>query len=147
MSGPCAKLRVVTTIVTPDGRRFVGANDCEAPQANCPRVGLPTGVGYHLCCEVCRQNAHAEVVAIAAAGEAAQGAKIYVEGCSYACADCLVVCDAAGIEDVIIGAPPPLRPARPRLIGFCGLGRREKASQPLTSSASMASAASASPDC
>jgi hypothetical protein len=47
MRGPCVKQRVVATIITPDGRRFVGENECDIPGGACPRVelGLPTGAG------------------------------------------------------------------------------------------------------
>jgi deoxycytidylate deaminase len=104
--GPCAKQTVVATIVTPDGRRFVGTNYCENAQQVCPRAGMPTGQGYKLCRDVCRQPAHAEVNALASAGAAAAGATLYLQGHTYACASCLACCESAGIVEVIIGAPP-----------------------------------------
>ncbi len=40
MTGSCAKQVVRATIVTPDGQRFVGENDCRTPQQECPRGDL-----------------------------------------------------------------------------------------------------------
>jgi deoxycytidylate deaminase len=104
--GPCAKQTVTATIVTIDGQRFVGTNHCLSAQEVCPRAHLPTGVGYEMCRNVCRQPAHAEVNALAAARDAARGATLYLEGHTYACDDCLTACDGFGIAKVIIGAPP-----------------------------------------
>ncbi len=104
----CAKQTVTATIITPDGRHFVGTNFARNPQVACPRGDMPTGVGYELCQSVCRQGAHAEVNAIAAARAAAVGAKLYLEGHSYACAPCQAACAAAGIAQIIIGGPPEL---------------------------------------
>jgi deoxycytidylate deaminase len=106
MRGPCVKQRVIATIISRDGLTYVGENDCASPQQTCPRGDMPTGVGYHLCKEVCHQGAHAEVNAIAAAGEAAWGATLYLEGHTYACLPCTDKCDAAGILEIVIGAPP-----------------------------------------
>lgn len=102
MSGPCAKQTVTATIVATDGSRFVGTNYCEAPQAVCPRADMPSGVGYELCTSVCRQPAHAEVNAIAAAGEKARGATLYLHGHTYACGPCTKACNDAGIAEIII---------------------------------------------
>lgn len=106
MNGPCVKQTVTATIIAVDGRRFVGTNHCENPQQICPRAGLATGVGYELCRSVCRQPAHAEVNAVAAAGDAARGAVLYLEGHTYACAPCLSAADRAGITEIIYRAPP-----------------------------------------
>ncbi len=106
MTGPCAKQVVTATIVTSNGRRFVGTNHVRNPQAECPRKGLPTGVGYELCRDVCDQVGHAEVVAIAEAGSHAAGGRLYLEGHSYACDACKSACEAAGITSIVIGQPP-----------------------------------------
>lgn len=106
MRGPCAKQLVRATIIAADGRRFVGENDCANPQTVCPRGALPSGVGYALCRSVCAQTAHAEVNAIRAAGDAACGGVLYLEGHTHACEECTRAADAAGIRQIIIAAPP-----------------------------------------
>jgi tRNA(Arg) A34 adenosine deaminase TadA len=100
--GPCKKQVVTATIVTPDGRRFYGENDCANPQKTCPREGMATGVGYHLCRDICKQNSHAEIVALNAAKTAAKGATLYVTGHYYACKSCRQACAKAGIVNIII---------------------------------------------
>lgn len=106
MNGPCVKQTVTATIIATDGQRFIGTNHCESAQEVCPRAGLPTGVGYEMCRDICRQPAHAEVNAIAAAGKHCNGTTLYLEGHTYACDPCLKACERAGIVNVVIGAPP-----------------------------------------
>lgn len=101
----CARRVVTATYITPDGRRFVGRNDCDNPQTSCPRGDAPPGVGYELCSSVCRQPAHAEIVALRAAGAAASGGLLYVEGHTYACRACLARADMLGVV-IILGSPP-----------------------------------------
>lgn len=108
MIGPCAKQIVTATIITASGERFVGTNHCLNAQSVCPRADLPSGVGYELCRDVCEQPAHAEVNAIAAAGDQAEGATLYLEGHTYACDPCTEDSRAAGIVRLLIGAPPAL---------------------------------------
>lgn len=102
----CAKQTVTATIITADGLRFVGTNFASSPQPACPRGDMPSGQGYELCVSVCQQRAHAEVNAIAEAGEQARGAVLYLEGHSYACAACTAACAAAGVVEIIVAAPP-----------------------------------------
>ena len=107
--GPCVKQVVTATIVTRDGKRYAGANYCENAQPTCPRVGMPTGVGYELCRDVCRQVGHAEVVALRAAerqGGAVHGATCYIEGHTYACDNCLAALRLHGITKVVFSEPP-----------------------------------------
>jgi Cytidine and deoxycytidylate deaminase zinc-binding region. len=106
MIGPCTKQVVTATIVTPDGRRFVGTNYVRNHQLVCPREGMPSGHGYELCRDVCHQVGHAEVVAIAEAGEQAAGATLYLEGHTYACAPCKAAAAGAGIVEIVISSPP-----------------------------------------
>lgn len=106
MNGPCVKQRVIATIITLSGERFVGENDCANPQSVCPRAGMATGEGYHLCTAVCQQTGHAEVNALKAAGRKAFGGSIYIQGHSYACEPCKHACAKAGIVSLIIGEPP-----------------------------------------
>ena len=106
MRGPCVKQRVRATIITATSRRFVGENDCANPQTVCPRADMPTGVGYHLCKEICQQGSHAEIAALDAAQESSVGATLYLDGHTYACIMCKMACAAAGIYEIIIGSPP-----------------------------------------
>jgi deoxycytidylate deaminase len=100
VSGPCAKQRVVAEITTPDGGRFYGENLCFRPQQTCPRQDMPTGKGYHLCRSICVQSGHAEINALAAAGDKARGATMTVFGHSYACESCTAAAEAAGIVEI-----------------------------------------------
>jgi deoxycytidylate deaminase len=102
VSGPCAKQRVIAEIVTPDGARFYGENLCDRPQEVCPRAGMATGVGYHLCSEVCGLTGHAEINALAEAGARAKGATLVLHGHSYACDHCKAVAEQVGIVEIQI---------------------------------------------
>ena len=106
MTGPCAKQVVRATVITADGRRFTGENDCARPQSVCARADLPSGVGYALCRDICGQTNHAEVKALSAAGRAARGATLYVEGHAYACDGCRAAARAAGVATIVIGPVP-----------------------------------------
>ena len=102
----CAKQQVTATLVLPDDRRFVGTNAVAKPQAVCPRGDMPSGQGYHLCREICRQPHHAEMAALKAAGGYAEGATLYLEGHTYVCTPCKLALGASGVSKVIFGAPP-----------------------------------------
>ena len=102
MNGPCAKQRVIAVIITPDGERFSGENFCENPQIICPRGDMPSGIGYHLCKEVCNQKSHAEISAISAAGEKAKDSTLFLYGHTYACESCKKAADVAGILKIVI---------------------------------------------
>lgn len=97
----CAKAFVKCTIVTMTGERFVGTNDCLAPQAACPR--LP-GEGYEKCFSVCQQQGHAEINALRRGGDAAIGGHAYIEY-HRICDDCREVLEQRGIS-YSLGAPP-----------------------------------------
>ena len=102
----CAKQLVTATVVAKDGRRFVGTNACAKPQVVCPRGDMPTGHGYELCASVCEQQGHAEVQALRAAGSAAVGATVYLQGHDYGCNSCIAALRAAGVAGLVIGPPP-----------------------------------------
>lgn len=101
--GPCAKLVVTCTLVTPDGRRFIGRNDCATPQTTCPRE---PGEGYDKCKAVCGQDGHAEQVALRVAGDLAKGAHAYIEGHDHCCRMCQKDLFGAGVAALTVGAPP-----------------------------------------
>lgn len=102
--GPCAKAVVECVILTEDGRRFVGRNDCLRPQPACPRG---PGEDYTKCVEVCGQPAHAEIIALnrlRAAGADARGAMAFVAH-KRVCPSCAYALAAAGISWTL-GTPP-----------------------------------------
>lgn len=110
MNGPCVKQRVIATIVTATGERFVGENDCDTPQMTCPRADMPTGVGYELCRSVCHQTGHAEVNALRKAGTHAAGGRMFIEGHFYACDPCKEAMASAGVVSIEF-CPPPAKSA------------------------------------
>jgi hypothetical protein len=99
----CAKQTVRCTLVAADGARFVGENWCEAPQPVCPRE---PGEGYGKCHTICRQEGHAEIVALRLAGASSSGAHAYVEGHDHACQGCQIALFGNGVAALTIGPPP-----------------------------------------
>lgn len=107
MLNNCIKQIVTATIITTDGERFVGSNYTTKDNGGlCPRSDMKSGEGYDLCRDVCGQIGHAEIVALMIAGDKAQGSTLYIEGHSYACANCTKAANEADISDIIIGSPP-----------------------------------------
>jgi pyrimidine deaminase RibD-like protein len=100
MIGPCAKTTVTCEIVATDGQRFVGTNYCNNAQAVCPRA---VGEGYEKCTSICDQVGHAEVVAVALAGDNAEGATAYLSGHTYACQPCQEALFGAGVAFLSVG--------------------------------------------
>ena len=103
MTGPCAKATVRCTLVTADGQHIVGENWCDNPQRVCPR--LP-GEDYAKCRTVCRQQGHAEQVAVRLAGRLAVGAHAYLTGHTYACQSCQESMFGAGVIALSVGIKP-----------------------------------------
>ena len=101
MKGLCAKQTVAAFIIT-DKDIFAGFNYCEDPQVACPRIGLPSGEGYELCRDICKQKAHAEINALEKAGIEARGGVLILIGHTYVCRDCQKAIEAAGIKEVKI---------------------------------------------
>lgn len=99
----CAKQTVRAVIVSTDGGRWEGTNARLFPQNRCPREGMPSGVGYELCRDVCGQAGHAEVRALEAAGSGARGATLTLVGHSYVCGGCLRVMRERGVASYKIG--------------------------------------------
>jgi hypothetical protein len=107
MTGPCAKTTVRCTIVTVAGDHITGENWCANPQPVCPRE---IGEGYAKCQTICRQEGHAEAVAVRLAGPKARGARAYLTGHTYACQSCQEALFGAGVESLSVGVPvPPTR--------------------------------------
>ena len=100
----CAKQTVVA-IIQNNGKTWVGTNWCESPQVKCPRGDMPSGVGYELCKDVCKQMNHAEVDACIKAGDNARGGTLFLFGHTFCCEDCKKVMTEYGIKDVVIVSP------------------------------------------
>ena len=101
-AGPCVKQTVTATVMATNGDLYIATSHCMRPQVICPRAEMPTGEGYHLCRDICLQPAHAELNALAFAGMRAIGAKLIVEGHTYACNSCEVGARAAGVVTLVV---------------------------------------------
>lgn len=89
----CAKKIVTATLAFPDGRAYVGTNACLSPQAECPR--LP-GEGYNKCISICRQPAHAEMVAMQQVNDTTDG-HMMISGIGHVCDACQRAMAEAGV--------------------------------------------------
>lgn len=101
-NGPCAKQIVTATLISSCGKEFISTNWCESPQKVCPRLDLPTGEGYELCRDICKQKGHAEINAINLAGEFSKGSTIFLSGHHYACDKCQSYADSCGVLNIVI---------------------------------------------
>ena len=101
---PCIKRPVYCVIVSEDNKCVFGSNWINDKSViECPRANYPTGEGYHLCKEVCKQEYHAETDALANAiklGVITHGASLYMTGHNYCCNNCLAALRASGIKYV-----------------------------------------------
>ena len=97
----CAKM-VIVAIIGNEGKFWIGTNWCENSQKICPRGDMPSGEGYNLCKEVCKQTGHAEENALLAAGEGARGGILYLIGHTYCCQNCKKLMAEAGIRSTVI---------------------------------------------
>jgi deoxycytidylate deaminase len=101
--GECAKRKVRCTIITADGRTFVGENSCLNPQQTCPRRD---DEGYEKCATVCQQLGHAEVNALTMlmlAGADGKGGTAFIQGHHRACSPCQEALKASGIDRIFFG--------------------------------------------
>ena len=80
----------------------MGFNEIQEDINICPRIDLPTGIGYEMCKEICKQENHAEINACIIAGAEAQGATLYLLGHTYCCNNCKKVMAEYGIKNIII---------------------------------------------
>jgi deoxycytidylate deaminase len=103
----CAKQEVIAVIVNGENYWY-GSNWCAVPQQTCPRGDLPSGVGYDRCINICKQSGHAEMDALAKAGNNAKGATVYIIGHTYCCDDCKKALMDAGVKDIIVGRLPAM---------------------------------------
>jgi len=107
MTYPCSRRVVVAVLILPDGRFFVGSNECgRKPPKPCPRLDKPSGVGYEACKDVCWQYGHAETTAVKAAIAAGvkidwlSGSSMHIIGHTHSCPNCESVMRKCGITKV-----------------------------------------------
>ena len=109
-SGLCAKLTTLA-IVEKDGKYWIGTNSCKNPQESCPRGGMPSGIGYELCDDICSQTGHAEENALKAAGmKNANGATLYLFGHYRVCDGCSTLAADYNIAKIFIVNEESIRP-------------------------------------
>lgn len=92
--GPCAKTTVRCTIQSADGELFIGENWCANPQPKWPRE---PGEDYTKCTTICRQEGHAERVALRLAGSKEAGGVALLRGHTYMCQSCQEALYGAGV--------------------------------------------------
>lgn len=97
----CAK-QITIAIIENKGEYWLGTNWCAKPQKTCPRINLPSGVGYDMCKNICKQTGHAEENALLEAGKGAAGATLYLLGHSRVCDNCRALMDRAGISKTVL---------------------------------------------
>ena len=101
---PCIKRPVYCVIVSEDNKCVFGSNWInDTSVKECPRAESPSGVDYHLCKEVCKQNSHAETDALTKATKLeviTYGASLYLTGHNYCCDNCIIAMRASGIKYV-----------------------------------------------
>lgn len=101
MKGKCAKQEVTAYILTLNSKLICGSNWCANPQIECPRKDLPSGQGYELCKDICKQKNHAEVDACINAGDEAIDGTLYLIGHTYCCENCIKIMKKYKIKKVV----------------------------------------------
>ncbi len=92
----CAKVIVKCKITTLDSQVFIGENNCNNPQDICPRSDTDN---YDKCINICQQEAHAEIMAIKAAGDISLiGAEAEITGHYNVCKNCARALREVGIS-------------------------------------------------
>lgn len=103
MTQHCFKRQVCAVIVDEDGRIAVGENLISNNLiGECPRE---KGENYEKCITICRQDGHAESMAIENALQRnmkLKGANIYLMGHNRVCLDCKKGCDLHGLNIIIV---------------------------------------------
>ena len=102
----CVK-QATAAVLVKDGKIIGRGANAGKKVKICPRVvqNYPTGQGYHLCKETCRQEGHAEVMAIKNAlfqGYDTDGATLYLEGHWWVCKECWNFIILHGIKRVCL---------------------------------------------
>jgi hypothetical protein len=101
-SGPCARRVVIATLYAQDGSSYQSSNWCMRPQPVCPRAHMPSGEGYWMCRDICKQKGHAETNALEIAGDQAKGSLMVVENHYRICDHCRASAAAAGVEKLTL---------------------------------------------
>jgi len=102
--GGCAK-QPTAAVVVKDGKIIGHGTNAGIKVKECPRWGSPTGTNYGPCKDVCKQEGHAEAMAVKDAiknGFNTQGADLYLYGHWWCCQNCWGVMMKAGIKNVYL---------------------------------------------
>jgi deoxycytidylate deaminase len=104
---PCLKQSVYAMIEIGDKKVFGTNKMINNEVKECPRdiQGYVSGAGYHLCKDICQQEAHAEIDALKNAktlGVDVAGGKLTLVGHTYCCNNCKTAMVSAGITEVEI---------------------------------------------
>ena len=100
---PCFKREVCAVIVDKNGKIASGTNEIRNSEVTeCPRL---KGENYVKCKELCRQEGHAEIVAITNAilkGLELNNSNLYLMGHHRICVDCSNECKKHNINVIIV---------------------------------------------
>lgn len=102
--GGCAK-QPTAAVVVKDGKIIGQGTNAGIRVLECPRWGSPTGTNYGPCKDVCKQEGHAEAMAVKDAtknGFDTQGADLYLYGHWWCCQNCWEAMIKAGIKNVYL---------------------------------------------
>jgi hypothetical protein len=104
---PCDGKNVGALLVSPKGTHYFAQN-MRLKDDPCPRRadGLETGKGYSYCERLCYTCGHAEDQVVQDAGADAEGSTVYIVGHTYACPDCTMVMNDAGVRYIGFISPP-----------------------------------------
>lgn len=100
----CLKQVVKATIMCQDNVIAVGYNDIQNDEVTeCPRKDMPTGEGYELCRDTCKQQGHAEIQAVNNLSEGHyENCYLVLEGHTYVCDPCKQALYRKGITEFVI---------------------------------------------
>lgn len=104
----CTCLKQPSAAVVVKNKKIIGrGKNATEKVKSCPRnkQGYSTGRGYHLCREICGQEAHTEIAAIRNAqrrGFDTKGADLYLDGHWCCCKNCWDTMIKAGIRNVYL---------------------------------------------
>lgn len=97
----CKKMQTGTCLVTGNGYVLSANNDTGVYVSECPRMEMPTGVGYELCKDVCKQEGHTEIRVLRKADDSGidtRGSELFLWGHWYCCDPCIGAMERAGVK-------------------------------------------------
>jgi deoxycytidylate deaminase len=102
--GGCVK-QPTAAVVVKNGKIIGQGTNAGIRVLECPRWGSPTGTNYGPCKDICKQEGHAEAMAVKNAlkkDHDIQGADLYLYGHWWCCQNCWETMIRAGIKDVYL---------------------------------------------